>query len=262
MRRVVEAAAPYLVGACALAAWEVAVRLTHTPPFILPGPLAVGAALAQDFPRLFPALVFTVGVTVSAFLASAALGLLLALIMTSSRWMERSLFPYAVILQVTPVVAIAPLIIIWVKDTRLSLLICAWLVAFFPVVSNTGVGLRSADPNLVSLFRLYGASPLQATVWLRLPSAAPYYLAGLRIAGGLSLIGAVVAEFVAGAGGDRSGLAALILEAGYRLNMPRMFAALLLISGVGVLMYALLARLSALVLRHWHDSEARSPDRP
>jgi len=254
-----EAAAPWLFGAALLIVWEAAVRLGHVPSFMLPSPSAIGASLVGDFPRLFPSLVFTVGVTVLAFLAAASLGLLLALVMTSSRWMERTLFPYAVILQVTPIVAIAPLIIIWVKDTRLSLLICAWLVAFFPVVSNASTGLKSADPNLVSLFKLYGATPIQTTLWLKLPAASPYYLAGLRIAGGLSLIGAVVAEFVAGTGGSQSGLAFLILEAGYRLNMPRMFAALLLISLTGVLLYALLSRISRLMLRHWHESAIGGP---
>jgi NitT/TauT family transport system permease protein len=249
-----EGVAPGLFLLALLAAWEVAVRLGHVPVFILPGPIAIGRTLVRDLPILFPSLVFTVGVTVTAFLASALLGLLLALLMASSRWMERMLYPVAVVMQVTPVVAIAPLIIIWVHDTRFSLLICAWLVAFFPVVANATAGLRSTDPNLVSLFRLYGANRWQAMAWLRLPAASPYYLAGLRIAGGLSLIGAVVAEFVAGTGGTRSGLAFVIVESGYRLDMARMFAALFLISLTGILIYALTSRLTRLVLRHWHDS--------
>ena len=254
MRRALEAAAPGLFILALLIVWEIAVRLVQVPAFILPGPLAIGAALVRDFPILLPSLIFTVGVTVTAFLIAAALGLLLATLMASSRWMERMLYPVAVVLQVTPIVAIAPLIIIWVHDTRLSLLICAWLVAFFPVVANATAGLRSTDPNLVSLFRLYGASRWQTMLWLKLPAASPYYLAGLRIAGGLSLIGAVVAEFVAGTGGTRSGLAFVIVESGYRLNMARMFAALFLISLTGILMYALLSRLTRLVLRHWHES--------
>ena len=252
--RALEAMAPLIFIAALLALWEVAVRASGVAEFILPGPIAIGRALIHDFPLLFPALVFTVGVTVTAFIAAAILGLLLAMLMASSRWMERMLYPLAVVFQVTPVVAIAPLIIIWVRDTRLSLLICAWLVAFFPVVANATAGLRSTDPNLVSLFRLYGASRSQSMVWLRLPAAMPYYLAGLRIAGGLSLIGAVVAEFVAGTGGTRSGLAFVIVESGYRLDMARMFAALFLISLTGILLYALLSRLARLVLRHWHES--------
>ena len=250
----VEAIAPGLLVVAVIGLWEFAVRLTHVPDFILPSPRAIGTALVGDFPILYPSLVFTVGVTVTAFLTAAVLGLLLAILMASSRWIERALYPVAVVLQVTPVVAIAPLVIIWVHDTRLSLLICAGLVAFFPVVANATIGLRSTDPNLVSLFRLYGARPWQILCWLRMPAASPYYLAGLKIAGGLSLIGAVVAEFVAGTGGAKSGLAFVIVESGYRLNMPRMFAALFLISAVGIAMHALLGRISRLVLARWHES--------
>jgi len=165
-----------------------------------------------------------------------------------------SLFPFAVILQVTPIVAIAPLIIIWVNDVTISLLICAWIVAFFPILSNTTVGLRSADHNLIDLFKLYRASRWQ-TLWrLLLPSALPYFLAGLRISGGLALIGAIVAEFVAGTGGNASGLASRILEAGYQLQIPRMFAALVLVSGTGIVIFLALTLLSHLLLRHWHES--------
>jgi NitT/TauT family transport system permease protein len=254
VRRIAEALAPGLFLLGLLIVWEIAVRVGQVPAFILPGPIAIGTTLVHDFPILLPSLIYTVGVTVTAFVLSAILGLLLAMLMASSVWMERMLYPLAVVLQVTPIVAIAPLIIIWVHDTRFSLLICAWLVAFFPVVANATAGLRSADPNLVSLFRLYGASRWQTMAWLRLPAASPYYLAGLRIAGGLSLIGAVVAEFVAGTGGTRSGLAFVIVESGYRLNMARMFAALFLISLTGILIYALMSRLTRLVLRHWHES--------
>jgi NitT/TauT family transport system permease protein len=161
------------------------------------------------------------------------------------------------VLQVTPVVAIAPLIIIWAKNTTLALFICAWLVAFFPVVSNTVTGLNSTDAHLRDLFRLYGASKAQSMLWLRLPSALPYYLAGLRISGGLALIGAVVAEFVAGTGGTQSGLAYRILESAYRLRIPRVFAALVLISLTGILIFFVLSALSRMLLRHWHDSAVR-----
>ncbi|PYN84487.1 MAG: ABC transporter ATP-binding protein [Candidatus Rokuibacteriota bacterium] len=164
------------------------------------------------------------------------------------------LFPYAVILQVTPVVAIAPLIIIWVKNIPLALLICAWIVAFFPIVSNTTLGLNSADHNLVNLFQLYGASRRQVFWHLRLPSAMPYFLGGLRISGGLALIGAVVAEFVAGTGGSQSGLAYRILEAGYTMQIPRMFAALLMINCSGILIFLALTGLSYVILRKWHES--------
>jgi NitT/TauT family transport system permease protein len=168
--------------------------------------------------------------------------------------LEISFFPYAVILQVTPIVSIAPLIIIWVNDTFASLLICAWIVAFFPIVANTTLGLNSADRNLAALFQLYGASRWQALRFLRLPSALPLFLAGVRISGGLALIGAVVAEFVAGTGGSATGLASRILEAGYRLEIPRLFAALFLLSLTGILIFAALSWLSNALLKRWHES--------
>ena len=189
-----------------------------------------------------------------ALLAAVAVGVLLALLFSLSRWIELSLFPYAIILQVTPIVAIAPLIIAWVDDVNVSLLICAWLVAFFPILSNTVLGLRSVDRNLLDLFELYGSSRWRTLIDLRLPAALPYFLGGLRISGGLALIGAVVAEFVAGSGGRESGLAYRILESGYQLKIPRMFAALVLISAAGIAIYLLLSLLSHLLLRRWHES--------
>ncbi len=247
-------AAPFVFGIVMLAVWQAVVSADRVPDYILPSPVRIAEALVSGFPTLFPSLMVTLTITIEAFLGAAIGGLLLGMLFTLSRWIERSLFPYAVILQVTPIVAIAPLIIIWAKDTHLALLICAWLVAFFPVVSNTAVGLNSTDRNLLDLFRLHGASGLQKLFLLRLPGALPYYLAGLRISGGLALIGAVVAEFVAGTGGTRSGLAYRILEAGYRLEIPRMFAALVLISATGILIFAVLSLLSRWLLRHWHES--------
>jgi NitT/TauT family transport system permease protein len=248
---------PVAVGVVMLGIWEAAVRLGGVPPYILPGPIAIVDALIQDGGSLIQSLWITLEVTVSAFLLAAIGGGALAVLFSRSRWIELSLFPYAVILQVTPIVAIAPLIIIWVKDTYLSLLICAWIVAFFPVLSNATLGLASTDHNLLNLFQLYGASRRQVLWYLRVPSAMPYFLGGLRIAGGLALIGAVVAEFVAGTGGTNTGLAYRILEAGYRLQIPRMFAALLLISLTGILIFVALSLLSHLILRRWHESAVR-----
>src|SRR5215472_2387492 len=219
--------APVLIGMLALGVWEGIVRVEGIPPYILPGPLLVARTVITDWSTLFPSLLVTLAITGAAFLVSAVLGLLLAVLFTQSAWIERAFFPYAVILQVTPLVAIAPLIILWVKWIPLALLICAWLVAFFPVLSNTVLGLTSTDRNLVDLFRLYG---------------------GLRLSGGLALIGAVVAEFVAGTGGAHSGLAFRILEAGYQLQIPRMFAAVFLI-------FVLLQGLSRVALGRWHESE-------
>lgn len=251
---VAEYAAPLVFGLALLCIWEAYVRINDVPIYLLPGPWLIAKTLYTDFGSLWPSLLVTLKITLQAFLISAIGGLLLGLLFTSSRWIERTLFPYAVILQVTPVVAIAPLIIVWSKDTQLALLICAWLVAFFPVVSNTAVGLNSTDRNLTSLFQLYGASKWQRIWLLRLPSAMPYFLAGLRISGGLALIGAVVAEFVAGTGGAQTGLAYRILESGYRLQIPRMFAALVLISITGIVLFAALSMFSRYLLRHWHES--------
>ena len=247
--------APLAVGLLFLAAWEAVVRIEAIPRYILPGPLLVAETLWTDGPSLLGSLLVTLRITFAALIAAALLGGAIALLFARSRVLEISLFPYAVILQVTPIVAIAPLIIIWVQNTFLALLLCAWIVAFFPVVSNTTLGLNSADRNLAELFRLYGASRWQALWQLRLPSALPYFLGGLRISGGLALIGAVVAEFVAGTGGAETGLAFRILESGYRLQIPRMFAALVLISATGIAIYLALSLLTRVVLRHWHDSE-------
>jgi NitT/TauT family transport system permease protein len=246
--------APLAIGVIFLAIWEAVVRARGIPPYILPTPSAIALSLWVDGPSLLGSLLVTLRVTLAALAAAALFGGAIALLFSRSRILELSLFPYAVILQVTPIVAIAPLIIIWVRQPFLALLVCAWIVAFFPIVSNTTVGLNSADRNLLALFRLYGASPGQVLLYLRLPTALPYFLAGLRISGGLALIGAVVAEFVAGTGGAETGLAFRILEAGYRLAIPRLFAALFLLSLTGIVIYLLLDLLSRRLLRHWHES--------
>jgi NitT/TauT family transport system permease protein len=246
--------APTVIGFLFLAGWEWVVRVNEIPHFILPGPLLIAETLAKDWSSLSVSLLVTLQITFAALAVAASLGLLLAILFAQSRVVEMSLFPYAVILQVTPIVAIAPLIIIWVDDVRAALLICAWIVAFFPILSNTTVGLNSTDRNLQDLFRLYGASRWQVLWRLKLPSAMPYFLAGLRISGGLALIGAIVAEFVAGTGGAASGLAYRILESGYQLQIPRMFAALVLVSGTGIAIFMALSLLSHLLLRRWHES--------
>lgn len=247
--------APLVLGLLVLGAWEATVRIAKIPPYLLPGPILILQTLVQDWRTLMESWWITMSISLAALAAAVVVGVGLAVAFAASRWIERSFFPYAVILQVTPIVAIAPLIIIWVNDVKLSLLICAWIVAFFPILSNTTVGLNSADRNLMDLFRLYRANWWQSLRYLKLPSAMPYFLAGLRISGGLSLIGAVVAEFVAGTGGTQSGLAYRILESGYQLRIPRMFAALLLISASGILLFLALSLLSHFCLRRWHESE-------
>ena len=251
--RLVRILLPVVVLAAGIALWELVVRVYAIPPYVLPGPSAVFSTLVGDWGVLSQSLLTTLVTTLEGFLAAAFGGVALALLFNQSRWLEYSLFPYAVILQVTPVIAIAPLLLIYLPQ-QTAVIVCAWIVGFFPVLSNTTLGLNSVDRNLAGLFQLYGASRLQTLAYLKLPSALPFILGGLRIAGGLSLIGAVVAEIAAGSAGAGSGLAYRIAESGYRLNIPRMFAALLLLSAAGIVIYGLLALTSHLVLRRWHES--------
>ncbi len=253
-RRIARILAPVLVGILVLAAWEAVVRIEGIPRYILPGPILVAETLWTEGPSLLGSLLVTLRITAAALAAAAILGGAIAILFARSRLLELSLFPYAVILQVTPIISIAPLIIIYVQNTFLELLLCAWIVSFFPIVSNTTLGLNSADRNLLALFRLYGASRWQVLRHLRLPTALPYFLAGLRISGGLSLIGVVVAEFTASTGGTETGLASRLIEASYRLEIPRLFAALVLLSLTGIAIYWALSLLSWLLLRRWHES--------
>jgi NitT/TauT family transport system permease protein len=226
--------APFAFGILVLLGWEIGVRVENIPPYILPGPLAVIGAFLADPSGLLWSLLSTLAVTFTALAVSAALGAALALATAFSRLAQAAIQPWAVILQVTPIVAIAPLVIIWVNDPFISLVVCATIVAFFPVYANTVAGLAAAPAELLDLFRLYGAGRGRTLWLLKLPAALPYFLAGLRISGGLALVGAVVAEFVAGSGGFASGLAYRIMEAGFRLQIPRMFAALVLLSLAGI----------------------------
>lgn len=251
-------AAPAVLAALVLLAWEAIVWLGKIPPFILPSPSRVAVALVQDWSILWPSLAATLQTTIIAFALASVGGIVLAVLFNQSRWLERMLYPYAVALQVTPVIAVAPLLLIYLPQEA-AVLTCAWIVAFFPVLTNTTLGLNSADRNLSELFQLYRASRWQQLRYLKFPTALPFILAGLRIAGGLSLIGAVVAEIAAGSAGAGSGLAFRIVEAGYRLNIPRMFAALVLLSLAGIVIFAAMSMASHLVLRRWHDS-ARGAD--
>ena len=248
---------PLVMIALGLIFWDIIVTVNEIPHYILPGPGRVWETLIADWRLMLDALSITLAITGMALLAAVIGGAGLAILFKLLRVIEMSLYPYAVILQVTPIVAIAPLIFIYVEERLIGLLICAWLVAFFPVLSNTTLGLNSVDHNLRDLFKIYRASRWQRLIHLELPSALPYFLGGLRIAGGLALIGAVVAEYVAGTGGIGSGLAFTILEAGYRLNIPRMFAALILIAATGIVIYALSSLVSWLLLHKWHESAVK-----
>jgi NitT/TauT family transport system permease protein len=250
---------PLAVLAVVIMAWDDVVRLKNIPPYVLPGPGLVLATLWSDRTLLLDSLLVTLVTTLEGFALALLGGVGLAVLFNQSRLIEYSLYPYAVILQVTPIVAIAPLLLIYLPQPA-AVLACAWIVAFFPVLANTTLGLRSVDRNLLDLFALYGASRWQVLRRLKLPAATPFMLGGMKIAGGLSLIGAVVAEIAAGSAGAGSGLAYRIAESGYRLNIPRMFAALLLLSATGVVIFFALSLLSHLLLRRWHES-ALAPDR-
>jgi NitT/TauT family transport system permease protein len=252
--RVAKWVLPALVFVIMIVGWDRLVVWNEIPHYILPSPGKVIETLVKDWAMLFEALLVTLQITLMALAVAVIGGVGLAVLFNQSRFAEMSFYPYAVILQVTPVVSIAPLIFIYVDSRTAGLLLCAWIVAFFPILANTTLGLNSTDHNLRDLFRIYGASRWQRLRYLQLPSALPYFLGGLRIAGGLSLIGAIVAEYVAGTGGIGSGLAFRILEASYRLNAPRMFAALLLIAVAGVVIFAGLSFLSHMLLRKWHES--------
>ena len=248
-----EIVVPLAIFLAALGAWEATVRIAAIPSYILPAPSLIGVTLVKDWGVLSSSLLVTLSITFEAMLAATIGGVLLAILLAQSKWIERAFLPFAIVLQVTPVIAIAPLLLVWLEPST-AVLVCAFLVAFFPVLANTAMGLASTDHNLVDLFEIYRAPRWKTLLLLRLPSALPYFFSGLRIAGGLALIGAIVAELAAGAAGQGSGLAFRIVEAGFRLNIPRMFAALALISATGIAIYAFFSLLSALFLGRWHES--------
>ncbi len=250
-------AVPVVAFGAFIALWQWYVVAYQVPRYILPAPTEVAATMVGDWPILSAALAVTLTITFAALAAALVGGVALAILFIQSRWLELAFYPYAVVLQVTPIVAIAPLIIIYAPSTESVLLICAFIVAFFPILSNMTQGLKSTDHNLLNLFELYGASRWQSLLHLRIPSALPYFATGLRIGGGLALIGSVVAEFAAGSAGAQSGLAFRILEAGRRLNVPRLFAALILITLTGLAIFALTSLVSHLLLRRWHESAIR-----
>ncbi len=248
---------PLLVIAALVLIWYAYVRLSGIPPYILPGPVAVANAFVSDWGTLAPALWVTTKITLISLLLALVGGCGFAIFLVQSRWIELAFYPLAVILQVTPVVAISPLILIYAPSTQSALLICAFLVAFFPILSNMVQGLKSVDHNLINLYELYGASRWQTLLYLKLPAAQPYFMTGLRIGGGLALIAAVVAEFAAGSAGAGSGLAFRLLEAQYRMNIPRLFAALLMLSLLGVAIFAITSFIAWASLHRWHESSLK-----
>ncbi len=253
--RPIDIIAPIATGGGLLLLWESIVYCNRIPTYLLPPPSLVLQTLVSDWATLFPALVITAQITFVALLAAVVSGIAISILFAQSKWIERSLFPYAVLLQTMPIAAIAPLIIVLLKNnTFAALVICAWIVAVFPIIANTTFGLNSCDRVLSRVFQLYGASRWQTLIYLRLPSAMPYFLTGLRISGGLALIGAVVAEFVAGTGGVNSGIAYQILISGYNLQIPRMFAALVMTTGLGIIIFTTLSIISTLAIGYWHET--------
>ncbi|WP_341366798.1 ABC transporter permease [Yoonia sp. BS5-3] len=251
---------PSLVLVVLIGGWQAYVTIAEVPHYILPSPYLIGQTLIADWAVLWPALLVTGRLTLLALIFAVIGGLAIAIAFTQSKWVELAMFPYAVILQVTPVVAIAPLLQIYVESAFVAALLCAWIVAFFPILSNTTIGLKSADHNLQDLFKIYGASKWQTLRYLSAPSALPFFLGGLKIAGGLALIGAVVAEFVIGRAGTGLGLASTLLEASYRFNFGRLYAALILISIMGVAIFGLMSLISYLCLFRWHESALKRED--
>lgn len=257
VNRIAKWTLPALVLVLSILSWHLYVTLKEIPHYVLPGPVMVFRQLLDDWGMLFAAMMVTTRLTLLALLFAVLGGVALAVLFTQSRFAEMSLFPYAVILQVTPVIAVAPLLQIYVDSAFRAALICAWIVAFFPILSNTTTGLKSADHNLRDLFSIYGATRWQRLRYLQAPAALPYFLGGLRVAGGLALIGAVVAEFVIGRAGTGLGLASTLLEASYRFNFGRLYAALILISCMGVVIFACTSIISHLLLRKWHESAVK-----
>lgn len=254
LERILRIVIPVGMVALAIGLWQLHITLNNVPRYIMPAPGDVANALVTDWNTLFPSLLVTLRITFLALLIALVGGVGLAIILVQSKWIELAIFPFAVILQVTPMIAIAPLLIIYMPDTQSALLTCAFVVAFFPILSNMVAGLKSVDHNLLNLFELYGANRWQTLIHLKLPASLPFFAAGLRIGGGLSLIAAVVAEFAAGSAGKGAGLAFRLLESGYRLNYPRLYAALVLLMVTGVAIFAATSFVAWLLLHRWHES--------
>lgn len=255
--KVLRVVIPIAMVLLAIGLWQLHIVVNQVPRYIMPAPGDVALALWNDWGTLSPSLLVTIRITLLALAIALVGGVGLAIVLVQSKWIELAIFPFAVILQVTPMIAIAPLLIIYMPDTQSALLTCAFIVAFFPILSNMVAGLKSVDHNLLNLFELYGANRWQTLIYLKLPSSLPYFAAGLRIGGGLSLIAAVVAEFAAGSAGKGSGLAFRLLESGYRLNYPRLYAALVLLMVTGVVIFAITSLISWLLLHRWHESAVK-----
>ena len=234
--------------------WEVLFHALNLRWYLLPPPSMILESIQSNFFSLMESLAVTLKVTLTALIASVVISVCLAIIFYFSKFIERSMMPITVVLQVTPIIAIAPLISIWVDSSQMATLICAFLVAFFPLLTNTISGLKSTERNHLDLMKLYRANKYQLLRYVVLPNALPYFLSGLKISTGLALIGAIVGEFVIGPISGHSGLAYRIIESGYQLEIPKMFASVVLISITGILLFNLIRLISYLILRNWHSS--------
>jgi NitT/TauT family transport system permease protein len=244
--------APIITFLLLLSAWELTVSYQNIPKYILPAPTDILDSLLINYSDLLISTFITFRITFFAFIIASLLAIFIAILFSQSKIIELSLYPIAVIFQVTPVVAIAPLILIWVglDNAEFAILILAVIVAFFPVLANTNLGIRSVEKNLSELFSLYEANRLQRLFKLQLPYALPFILTGMKTSIGLALIGSVVAEFVAGSG-TSTGLAWRIIEAGNRLDVPKLFAALILLVILGVILFLIMSLLEKILLKRW-----------
>ena len=222
--------------------WEVICRTFHVPSWLLPQPTQIVTALLADSSFLLQSLTFTAKVTLSAFVLALVIGLLLGSLCHISKSVSDTLYPFTILLQTTPVVSVAPLLLVWFRnDAFAALVTCAWLVCVYPMISAALSGFSQTDPNLKRLFALYGIPPWKSFWHFELPSALPLILNGVRISGGLALVGAIGAEFVVGSGGQELGLAYKLLMAAYNQETAKLFAALFVVSGFGLTIHFLLA---------------------
>jgi len=234
--------------------WEVLTHALNIKWYLLPPPSMILGSIFQNFSSLMESMLVTLKVTLIALSISVLISVSLAILFYLSKILERSMMPITVVLQVTPIIAIAPLISIWVDSSEMATLICAFLVAFFPLLTNTITGLKSTEKNHLDLMRLYRANKLELMRFVVLPNALPYFLSGLKISTGLALIGAIVGEFVIGPISGHSGLAYRIIESGYQLEIPKMFSSVFLISIMGIVLYNVVRLLSYYILKNWHSS--------
>jgi NitT/TauT family transport system permease protein len=252
-----EAGPPVLVFVSLIVIWQIACTFFGVPRFLLPSPIDIAEAWWENQPGLTYSLLNTFVAALTGFALAIIVGMSLALLMSQSRLIERCIFPYAVLLQTIPIVAIAPLIVIWLGAGSPAVIAISFLISLFPIVTNTTAGLLSTDHNLVAMFELYNASWWQRMVKLKFPAALPYIMTGLRISAGLAVIGAIVGEFIAGIGGRGGGIGFVITEAAGRLRMPYLFAAALTSSLLGIAIFVMVSYASARFLRHWHESAVR-----